>query len=121
MAQTVETTSSFKRAMHGAFRFLETFRELRSDMPMQTASVFLLVAMKPGIGQRELLDLMGLSQPAISRNVYALTAIDRHGKPGLNLIVQHRNPADARNTMLYLTAEGNALLNRLLSISRPQG
>lgn len=115
-----DVSSERKRGMYHAFRLLETFRELRPDMPMQTASVFLLVAMKPGISQRELLDLIDISQAGISRNVYALTAIDRHGKPGLNLITQHRNPIDARNTMLYLTSEGDALLTRLLSISRPQ-
>ncbi|MBW9091414.1 winged helix-turn-helix transcriptional regulator [Rhizobium wenxiniae] len=118
--QMIDTTPSYKKALHDAFRLLEAFRELRPDMPMQTASVFFLVAMKPGIGQRELLDLMDLSQAAISRNTYALMAIDRHGKPGLNLIVQHRNPADGRNTMLYLTPEGNAFLARLMAIGRPQ-
>lgn len=120
MSTTIDTATSFKRAMLDAFRFVEAFRELRPDIQMHTASVFFLVAMKPGIGQRELLGLLDVSQASLSRDIYALMAIDRHGKPGLNLIVQHRHPVDARNTMLYLTPEGDAFLAQLLPIGRAQ-
>ncbi len=115
MIQSTDTVSSSKRALYDVFRLLETFRELRPDMPMQTACIFLLVAMKPGISQRELLDLMDIGQASVSRNVYALMAIDRHGKPGLNMIVQRRDLRDGRNTALDLTSEGCAFLNRLLA------
>jgi DNA-binding MarR family transcriptional regulator len=120
MTQSTDAVSSSKRTLYDAFRLLETFRELRPDMPMQTACILLLVAIKPGIGQRDLLELMGISQASVSRNVFALLETDRHGKPGLNLIVQHRHPVDARNTMLYLTPEGDAFLARLLPMSRTQ-
>lgn len=106
-----------KHALFAGFQFVETLREMRPHMPMQMASVYLLVAMKPGISQRELFDLMGISQASISRNVTALSDRDRHGKPGLNLIIQKRNPVDCRNTAIYLTTEGEALLSRLLSVS----
>ena len=116
MVKKTQMTLSYKIALHAAFRFIEAFRELRPDMPMQTASIFLLVAMKPGIAQRDLLSLTDLSQAAISRNTSALMAVDRHGKPGLNLIVQRRHPLDGRSTMLYLTSEGNAFLSRLITV-----
>ncbi len=119
MSKTVETTASFKKGLLDAFRFVEAFRELRPDIQMHTASVLFLIAMKPGLGQRDLLGLIDMSQANLSRNIYALSAIDRHGKPGLNLIVQHRHPVDARNTMLYLTPEGHAFLARVLPTLRP--
>ncbi|WP_421359694.1 hypothetical protein [Agrobacterium rosae] len=120
MLRSNDTTTTFKKTLLDAFRFVESFRQLRSDLQMHTASVFFLVAMKPGIGQKDLLGLLDISQATLSRDIYALTAIDRHGKPGLNLIVQHRHPVDARNTMLYLTSEGEALLSQLLPIARLQ-
>jgi DNA-binding MarR family transcriptional regulator len=115
MTHTRTDAFSSKRTLYEAFRFIETFRELRPDMPMQTASILLLIAMKPGIGQRELLDLMDISQAGVSRNVYALLDTDRHGKPGLNFVSQRRHPSDGRNTELHLTSEGHAFLHRLLA------
>lgn len=109
-----DLSGRYNRSLFGAFQFIEVLREMRPDMPVHLASVFLLVAMRPGIGQRELLNLMDISQPAISRNVAALTERDRHGKPGLNFVVQRRDPLDARNTVLHLTAKGEEYLKRLL-------
>ncbi len=120
MRRLDDTTTAFKRSLLNAFSFVEAFRDLRPDIQMHTASVFLLVAMKPGIAQRDLLGLLDISQATLSRDISALTAIDRHGKPGLNLIAQHRNPIDARNSMLYVTTEGNSLLAQLLPIAKLQ-
>ncbi len=119
----MSTYSARKQSQLGAelfhmFRFVETLREMKPDMPLHLASVFLLIAMKPGIGQRDLIGLVDISQAGVSRNVTALTAIDRHGKPGLNFVVQRRDPTDARNTMLYLTDEGDAFLRKLIASFR---
>jgi DNA-binding MarR family transcriptional regulator len=101
------------------------FRELHPEMPMQLASVFLIIAMKPGISQRDLLRLVDISQGAISRNVMALTARNRHGNTGLDLVVQRRDPFDARLTTIHLTASGQQLVDRILTSGHsgrePQG
>lgn len=115
MTQATSPAPSSKQALYAIFRLLETFRELRHDMPLQTACIYLLVAMKPGISQRELLGLMEISQAGVSRNVYALLETDRHGKPGLNFISQRRSPEDGRNTELHLTSKGYAFLSHLLA------
>lgn len=103
-----------KRSLYDAFQFIEAFREMRPEMPMHMASAFLLIAMKPGITQRELLNLSEIAQATMSRNIAALTERDRHGKPGMNLVIQRRDPMDARNLMLFLTQDGHSLVNRLL-------
>ncbi|MBB4576610.1 helix-turn-helix domain-containing protein [Rhizobium lentis] len=98
-----------------AFQFIEKFRELFPDIPMQTISVFLIIAMKPGISQRELLKLMGTSQSGVSRNVMALADVNRHGKPGLGLIVQLRDPFDARQISLGLSPTGKLIVDRVIA------
>lgn len=102
------------RGLRELFERLEVFRELRSEMPMQTASVFLAIAMKPGLLQRDLPDMLALSQSSVSRNVHALSARDRHGKPGLGLVTQRVGPTGARSPTLHLTKSGKELADRLL-------
>ncbi|MBY3516056.1 winged helix-turn-helix transcriptional regulator [Rhizobium laguerreae] len=97
-----------------AFQFIEKLRELFPDIPMQTISVFLIIAMKPGISQRELLKLLDISQAAVPRNVMALGDVNRHRKPGLGLIIQQRDPLDARQTSLGLTPVGKTLIDRVI-------
>lgn len=103
-----------KRSLFDAFQFIEAFREMRPEMPMHMASAFLLIAMKPGITQRELLTLSEIAQATMSRNIAALTERDRHGKPGMNLVIQRRDPMDARTLMLFLTKDGYDLVSRLI-------
>ncbi len=98
------------------YRLLESFRELRPEMPMQMASVFLVVAMRPGVQQCDLPDIIGVSQSSVSRNVTALTSRTRHGSPGLNLIKRSLDPEGGRSPIIHLTAAGKQLTERLLNL-----
>ena len=118
MTTTLASAEADRRGMFNTLKIIETFRELRPEMPMQLASVFLIIAMKPGISQRDLLRLMDISQGAVSRNVTALTSRNRHGQPGLDLVIQRRDPFDARLTTIHLTTSGEELIKRLLSTAR---
>ncbi|THV25080.1 hypothetical protein FAA97_02430 [Peteryoungia ipomoeae] len=69
-------------------RRIEALRDVRGEMPLQMVSVFLVIAMKPGILQRDLPEIVNLSQSSVSRNVHALSASDGQGKPGLGLVEQ---------------------------------
>lgn len=113
-----KTTSRLTLELFRIFRFVEVLRDMKPDMELQLASLFMLIAMRPGIGQHQLRRLMDISQGGVSRNVTALTAIDRHGKPGLNFVVQRRNPTDARYTQLFLTDEGHAFVGKMLASLR---
>jgi len=112
MATSIDRTD--KQSMFSAFQLIEIFRELHPEMPMQMASTFLIIAMRPGISQRDLMKFSTLSQQSISRNVAALSAINRHGEPGLDLVIQRRDPRDARITVLHVTALGKRLIERVL-------
>lgn len=110
------TTTAGQRTLRGLFLHLSVFRELRAEMPMQMAAVFLMVAMKPGIHQRDLPDLLNLSQSSVSRNINALGRTDRHGGKGLGLIEQRAGNLGWRTPELYLTDAGKGLVKRLMAI-----
>lgn len=103
-----------KQGLRELFRCVEILRGVRSEMPIQTASVLLAIAMRPGVLQRDLPAMLGLSQSSISRNVHALSRRDRHGKPGLGLVAQGIGPKGARSPELRLTKAGKELAKRLL-------
>lgn len=94
---------------------IEVLREFRATMPIHMVSVFLAVAMKPGVLQCELPELIGISQSSVSRNVYALGKYDRHGKPGLGLLQQRCGPTGARSPEIHLTKAGKDLVKKLIS------
>lgn len=93
---------------------IEVLREFRADMPIQMVSVFLTVAMRPGVLQCDLPEMASLSQSSVSRNVYALGKYDRHGRPGLGLVEQRCGPTGARSPELHLTKAGKDLAKRLI-------
>lgn len=103
------------RGLRELYERLEVLREVRSEMPIQTASVLLAIAMRPGILQRDLPDVVGISQSSVSRNINALSAWDRHDKPGLGLVTQKVGPRGARSPELHLTKAGKDLVKRLAS------
>lgn len=93
---------------------IEVLREFRDNMPIQMVSVFLAVAMKPGVHQCDLTEITGLSQSSVSRNIHALGKFDRHGKPGLDLIEQRCSIAGSKSHELRLTKTGKELAKRLI-------
>lgn len=95
-------------------RRIEVLREFRATMPIQMVSVFLAVAMKPGVRQCDLTEITGLSQSSVSRNIYALGKFDRHGKPGLDLVEQRSGIAGSKSPELRLTKAGKELAQRLI-------
>jgi len=117
---TIASTNASERkpTLFRTVQFIEQLREIFPDIPMQTISVFLIIAMKPGLYQRDLLKLVDLSQAGVSRNVMALGEVNRHGKPGLGLISQQRDPFDNRQVRLCLTAAGTALVERVIATVR---
>lgn len=112
---TAASPTDLRPRLFEAFQTIEKFRELFPDFPMQTISTFLIIAMKPGISQHELLKFLDISQSGASRNLMALGEVNRHGKPGLGLIVQQRNPFDARLSHFRLSPLGRALAERVVA------
>ncbi|WLS08899.1 hypothetical protein Q9314_03765 [Shinella sumterensis] len=108
------STVRMKEVLRELYRYTEVLRELNAEMPMQMASVFLMIAMKPGVHQRDLPDLVGLSQSSVSRNVHALAAVNRHGRPGLGLVEQRAGSPGTKTPELHLSAAGKVLVGKLM-------
>ena len=94
--------------------FVAKAREIDLQLPCQTLQVLLLVAGKRGITQRELGEVTGLAPASISRNLNALSAEHRNGRPGYGLVAQAPSRFDARAFDAYLTAHGRDAVRRLL-------
>jgi DNA-binding MarR family transcriptional regulator len=95
-------------------RRVEALRDVRGEMPLQMVSVFLVIAMKPGILQRDLPEMVKLSQSSVSRNIQALCATDSQGKPGLGLVEQRIGSLGGRTPALHPTRAGKELASRLV-------
>jgi DNA-binding MarR family transcriptional regulator len=96
-----------------AIRFVQEFRKLDSEMQMQTALVFLMIAKHEGCQLRDLEREAGLSSASVSRNVAALSQLHRKGRAGHGLVIAKVSPEDRRNRQLYLTAKGRSVLETL--------
>jgi DNA-binding MarR family transcriptional regulator len=96
---------------------VEGFRNQRGDMPMQMAHVLLAVAARPGVTIGALVNHLGVSQTAVSRNVQMLSDGDSKGTPGMGLISVQISSKDFRVKELYLSTEGRAYLRKMLSIA----
>src|SRR4051794_1064381 len=104
------------RGLLKLFDLVDVFRDLRPEMPIQMAAIFLGIALRPGITQAELATLVGIGQSSVSRNITAMSTVTRQGKPGLNLVVQRHDPIDGRAYEHHLTKDGRALADRLLTL-----
>jgi len=96
---------------------VDAFMSFGGERPMhlQTLSVFLTIARNPGILQCDLEARLPIASSSVSRNVAALSARGRTGKPGLGLVRKRLSVKNPRAHELYLTTEGKALVEQLLS------
>jgi len=101
------------RRLFNSFKFVEELRTIDSEMPLQTAAAFLLVAMFPNITMKEMTERLGTSQASVSRNVAALSKIQRQDKPGHDLVFAEEDPAERRRKIVRLTRKGELLAERL--------
>lgn len=85
---------------------IEEFRKLNPEMPMQTAAMLLIIAQSPGITTRELMKRLNVAQATASRNAAVLGQVNRHGIPGLDLIVSTPDPQERRRNVYHLTPKG---------------
>jgi DNA-binding MarR family transcriptional regulator len=100
---------------------LEQFRELDPEMPSQTISAFLTIALNPGFTVREVEHALGLSVSASSRNVAILSprsVVRGREQPGLGLVEYRLDPEDARRKEIHLTKDGRRKLEAILAIMR---
>lgn len=96
---------------------VEEVRKLSPEMPAVRLSILLLVSQsEEGLTYKEIMDITGLSNASVSRNVNALSETDRHGEKGMGLVVTITDPNDWRRKAVVLSRPGKALMRKLLLI-----
>lgn len=85
-------------------------------MPISAVLVFLTVADDPGHSQIYYCDRLKLPRSSVSRYVNLLQKNMATNTPGLDLILQEKNPDDERQSQLLLTANGQRLSLSLVKV-----
>jgi DNA-binding MarR family transcriptional regulator len=94
--------------------FLQGLREVDPYIASQTIECLLAVAMRPGITMQDLSKDTGLAQSSCSRNIALLSKYHRLGKEGFDLVEAVDDPRERRRKIVYLTAKGQKLVNKLM-------
>lgn len=88
-------------------------RELdRGDLPSQTIVCFCHIAMRNEMPMNDLIDLMDVSNAAVSRNVNML-GIGTPREPGLGLVDAYEDPEFRRRKLVKLTTKGAKLRDKV--------
>jgi DNA-binding MarR family transcriptional regulator len=100
-----------------ALLLIDVLQEVREkvdpEMQLQTLVALLTTAAEPGITMKDLSQLRGISQSAMSRNVDTLgQGFQRDGK-GLGLLIAREDPTERRRKVLQLTPKGERLMGDL--------
>ena len=79
------------------------------------------IAEEPGLSQTELADRIGVTPAAMSRNMDSMGSAGRRDRegPGLGWITSQDDPADDRPNRVYLTDEGQRILQTMLGMLWP--
>lgn len=80
-------------------------RDLDDEVPAQTIACFCQIAMRGEMPMYDLIDLMGVSNAAVSRNITKL-GNGSPREPGLKLVEAYEDPEWRRRKLVKLTAKG---------------
>lgn len=101
------TTTQLLRRLSAA---IEIFRVAAGqEWQIQLLLFFLYVAAHDGCKQSVLTKAIGMSTASVSRCLDRLGSIDRHGNPGMRLIVRRQDTDDFKSWRVYLTPKGHTI------------
>jgi DNA-binding MarR family transcriptional regulator len=107
-------------ALYVALRSIDVFRaECRADIGAQTISCFLHISVLAEIPMLDLIEKLGVSGAAVSRNITLLgkgipARNGKPAKPGLNLVESQEDEKYRRRKIVRLTAKGRELAAKLI-------
>lgn len=104
-----------KRVLRGLHTLFKALKEMDADMPVQQMVILTTIALNEGKTQAELLATLDIPNSTMSRNIAALSSLDRLNKPGLGLIMWVDHPTDRRAKHLWLTPKGRNFLSQYLA------
>ena len=100
-----------------ALRLLEVFRSLDQDLPMGEAVSFLMIAtgetLEGGLSVTELSQRGKFGLSSASRYVQSLGAVNRHRKPGHELVIDPVDPMERRRKILKVSPQGQHIITAI--------
>jgi DNA-binding MarR family transcriptional regulator len=97
---------------------MEAFGAIRAMMPWQEAYAFLCVASEQGRTVQEYAKRVGVTQPAMTRILFALGSRGRGRQGGYGLVQQAVDTEDPRKRQTFLTAKGKAFVQQIIRTMR---
>ena len=109
------TNESQLQQVRGLLRACDLFLDLNGRLPLRCVQGFLAVAKRPGQSVGDYARMCRLSPSTMSRNLLAIGDRNRWMEKGYGLVRDRKNPNNKREREYYLTAEGEALLRKILA------
>jgi DNA-binding MarR family transcriptional regulator len=111
-------TKAERLALRKCLLVMDAFRAIWPIMPLQQAYAFLFVALEEGRNVQEYAKRAGITQPVMTRILFALGSTGRRAKRGYGLVQQTIDTKDARRHQTFLTAKGKALMREIVRLVR---
>lgn len=93
---------------------LEAVAEVDPHLCLSHLAVLLTIARKPGCSPGDLIDELGISSASAARLVARVSDWETPVIKGLGLVRSEMDPYDRRKRNLFLTPEGQRLINRVV-------
>jgi len=113
MATIKSLPENERTAVRNLLSALDPFRSLRSTIPLQYVTAFLLVARDEGLGVTEYAERAGVSQSVMSRHLLDIGERNRHMEEGFGLVTYRASPMELRKHEYTLTDKGRALAHQI--------
>lgn len=111
LQSTVGSVGNYNRMIEA----VNAFRDVHPDMTLNQVVVMLLVASRPGITQRQIMEETGLADSSTSRIIGILGKWGNRGTKPLNLIDVVYDEADRRVRTYTITPTGRKLLEKVMA------
>lgn len=105
-----------RMTLNKARQVLEVFRAIDPEMPMGAAVSFLLIAGGDDLSVTELSKQGGFALSSASRYVQSLGEMDRHHRPGHDLVKDRVDPMERRKKILEVTPRGKRIISQLKAV-----
>jgi DNA-binding MarR family transcriptional regulator len=112
------TTKAERLVLRKCLLVMDAFRAIWPTMSLQQAYTFLFVALEEGRSVKEYAKRAGITQPVMTRILFALGSTGRRHKAGYGLVQQTTDTEDARGHQTFLTAKGKALMHEIVRLAR---
>ncbi len=111
---SIENKKKLQDLAYQMERALQVVRTTDKHLPIQAFSALLVIYTNPGVAQHDLGTRLGTGTSLTARTIARLSEWERLNKKGLHLVRQETDPADRRYRLLYLTPEGERLVQTAL-------